>query len=136
MQIAGRERTYLIDALDVGDLHVLAPLLTSKETVKIIHNAVFERGVLGRLGLELNGVLDTLKLSRRIRGRKAEGGHSLRAVCARELDLILDKTEQTSDWTRRPLTASQIAYAALDAEVLLRLHEHFEAQPTEQGEQA
>jgi ATP-dependent helicase Lhr and Lhr-like helicase len=38
----------------------------------------------------------------------------------------LDKREQTGDWTRRPLTESQVNYAALDAEVLLRLFAHFE----------
>ena len=38
----------------------------------------------------------------------------------------LDKREQAGDWTRRPLTESQVTYAALDAEVLLRLHAHFE----------
>ena len=38
----------------------------------------------------------------------------------------LDKHEQTSDWARRPLTASQIEDAALDAEVLLQLSTIFE----------
>ena len=54
---------------------------------------------------------------------RAEGGHSLRVVCQRELGLDLDKTQQTTDWMRRPLTPRQVAYAALDAEVLLRLHD-------------
>jgi hypothetical protein len=30
----------------------------------------------------------------------------------------LDKTQQRSDWNRRPLTTSQLAYAALDAALL------------------
>ena len=38
----------------------------------------------------------------------------------------LDNREQTGDWTRRPLSESQVTYAALDAEVLLRLFAHFE----------
>lgn len=32
------------------------------------------------------------------------------------------KAQQTSDWTRRPLTPGQITYAALDVEILLQLH--------------
>lgn len=38
---------------------------------------------------------------------------------------MLDKTGRFSDWSRRPLSERQVAYAALDAEVLLRLFEHF-----------
>jgi ribonuclease D len=33
----------------------------------------------------------------------------------------LDKSGQAGDWKRRPLTESQVAYAALDAEALLQL---------------
>ena len=33
----------------------------------------------------------------------------------------LDKAEQCSDWDARPLRDAQVAYAALDAAVLLRL---------------
>lgn len=123
VQIAASERTFLIDALEVPELDPLASIFGSGEIRKIIHNAAFEREVLGRYGLELEGVVDTLELSREVRGRAIEGGHSLRAVCARELGLALDKSEQTSDWTERPLSPGQVEYAALDAEVLLPLLE-------------
>ena len=46
---------------------------------------------------------------------------SLQACVARHLRERLDKTEQCSDWAARPLSDSQVAYAALDAAVLLRL---------------
>ena len=48
-------------------------------------------------------------------------------VCERELGLILDKSEQTSNWAQRPLSAEQLRYAALDAEVLLVLYERLGA---------
>ena len=48
---------------------------------------------------------------------------SLRTVCASWLRAQLDKAEQCSDWDRRPLTEAQVAYAALDAAVLLRLRD-------------
>ena len=51
-----------------------------------------------------------------------QGGRRLERELARQLD----KTEQTGDWTQRPLTEPQITYAALDVEVLLRLNEHFQ----------
>ena len=45
----------------------------------------------------------------------------LAASCESLLSMVVDKTEQTSDWSARPLTASQLAYAATDASVLLPL---------------
>lgn len=69
-------------------------------------------------------MVDTREVS--IRLRRGASAHSLREVCARELGVELDKREQAGDWTRRPLTESQVTYAALDAEVLLRLFAHFE----------
>jgi ATP-dependent helicase Lhr and Lhr-like helicase len=124
VQIAGREATYLIDALELTDLEPLGALLTSPHTTKLIHYASFEREVLGRHGFTIEAVVDTREVSRKLRG--TAGGHSLNDVCARELGEELDKTEQAGDWSRRPLTDSQVTYAALDAEVLLRLHAHFE----------
>jgi len=120
VQLAGSTFTALVDALTV-DLAPLAGLLASEVVVKVIHNASFERRVLGAAGFEIRGVFDTLTASRAARGRSVLGGHGLAAVCERELGVELDKGEQTSDWTRRPLTERQVAYAALDTEVLVRL---------------
>jgi ATP-dependent Lhr-like helicase len=128
IQLAGPEATYLVDALEVPDLAALAPLFEREVVTKVIHNASFERGVLGRYGLTLRRVVDTLEVSRRLRGRETAGGHGLKAVVARELGAVMDKTEQTSDWARRPLTEAQVAYAALDAEVLLRVWESLGAE--------
>jgi ribonuclease D len=125
MQLATPSATYLMDVLALHSLSPLAALLESLKTKKLIHNAPFETRVLAARGLSLAGVVDTLQLSRRLRGRHIFGGHSLSVVCARELGKPLDKTEQTSNWQKRPLSPSQIAYAALDAEVLLRLWEVF-----------
>jgi hypothetical protein len=114
----------VIDARAPIDLEPLARIFESPAIVKVIHNATFERSVLARANIALANMFDTLVASRRIRGRLAEG-HSLAAVCRRELDKVLDKSQQTSDWTRRPLTDAQIAYAALDVEVLVQLYELF-----------
>ncbi|MCA9548022.1 MAG: DEAD/DEAH box helicase, partial [Myxococcales bacterium] len=121
VQLATPERTWLIDPLAIDDLSPLAALLADPKVRKVIHNARFERGVLGRLGMTIEPVSDTLERSRQAHGRKAEGGHSLRVACERSLGLFLDKGPQTSDWRQRPLSPAQWAYAALDAEVLLPL---------------
>lgn len=43
----------------------------------------------------------------------------LKAVSEAWLGTTIDKTEQCSNWDRRPLSASQLKYAAIDAAVLL-----------------
>ena len=59
---------------------------------------------------------------------KGEDTPSLARVCARLLRLRLVKDEQRSDWAQRPLTPSQLAYAALDATVLLQLHDALQSE--------
>ena len=48
-------------------------------------------------------------------------GGSLMNAVRRFLRIDLDKTMQTSDWQTRPLTASQLEYAAADAYIILPL---------------
>jgi ATP-dependent Lhr-like helicase len=126
VQIATRSRTYLIDPFSVGELAPLEKVMNAPRPQKVIHNARFERRVLAGAGVGLDGVVDTLEVSRRVRGVDALGGHSLGMVCERELGVALDKSMQTSNWSRRPLDAEQLRYAALDAEILLRLADRLE----------
>ena len=55
--------------------------------------------------------------------RPGEDMPSLRRVCARTIGVQLDKTQQCSDWARRPLEQAQFMYAALDAHILLQVYE-------------
>lgn len=128
VQLATPTYNAIVDALAIRDLEPLTRIFESSDILKVIHNASFERSVLAKLNLTLVNVFDTLTASRRIRGKRIEGGHGLAAVCERELGRSVDKSEQTSDWTRRPLSERQVAYAALDGEVLLELHGVFAAQ--------
>lgn len=126
VQLASARLVVLIDPLQIEDLGPLARLLADGRIVKIIHNASFERRVLGRYGVSIDNVFDTLTASRRLRAQHPR--HNLKEVCQRELGVEMDKAEQTSDWARRPLSRRQLAYAALDAEVLVRLYAVFAAE--------
>ena len=128
VQLGTPDRTWMVDALRVPDLTPLASVLANQRIIKVIHNARFERRILAKSGLEIVAVLDTMLASRQRHGREAPGGHSLAAVVTRELGLHLDKRQQTSNWTRRPLSPEQLAYAAADVEVLVALA-HLRAPP-------
>jgi ATP-dependent Lhr-like helicase len=121
VQIGTADMNYLVDPLAIDDLSALAGPLASPDVVKVIHNASFEKSVLGELGFQIENAYDTMVQSRRSLG-KLGGGHSLLAVARRELDRRLDKRNQTSDWSRRPLSEDQQAYAAMDVEILVDLY--------------
>ena len=46
----------------------------------------------------------------------------LRTLCKDVLGREMDKTWQCSDWAARPLSEEQLTYAALDADVLVRIY--------------
>lgn len=126
VQVATPEQIYLIDPLELYDLSPLAPIFSSTSIQKVIHYASFEKRILGKEGFEINGIVDTHKISKRYRGGSGKGRHTLQTVCERELSATIDKTCQTSNWMRRPLSRSQMHYAAMDVEVLIDLYFHFE----------
>jgi hypothetical protein len=117
--------TWVIDALALTSLAAIRALLESPEVEKVIHNAQFEEQMFAKQGIRIVNVFDTLAASRKKYKKGSVSGHKLDDVCERELGIYLDKTLQTSDWTRRPLSPEQIEYAALDAEVLVSLYEVF-----------
>lgn len=119
VQLAGATFIAIVDALALDDLEPLRRVLEDPASQKVLHNARFDVAVLAKHGVSVADIVDTMELSRR--ARPEERSHSLAAACRRELGIELDKAMQTSDWTRRPLTRRQLAYAALDAEVLPEL---------------
>jgi len=70
---------------------------------------------------ENNSHLDVLDLQKLAfsAGDKRSNMPGLNSLAVDYLSLCLDKREQCSDWDRRPLTESQLQYAAADAAVLL-----------------
>ena len=125
IQIGLRDATYLIDVLSLDSLDVLIPIMGADGPTKLIHNARFERRVLGGVGVPVENIYDTMRVSQ-IRHGKIAGGHSLAAVCDRELGCRIDKSQQCSAWLTRPLITAQLVYAALDAEILFDLYDALE----------
>lgn len=123
IQIATPSQTYVIDPLAMSSIEPLRSVFEAREPLKIIHNASFERRVLGNAGFELGSVFDTLAVSRRIGPPNVS--HGLADVCERHIGRTLDKSLQSSDWSRRPLSREQIEYAAADAEVLIDIYAAF-----------
>lgn len=131
--------TLLLDAAALGD--ALAPLLrraVANRTV-VLHNGAFDLGWLLVHGLSLphqcrDTMLEAMLLDagQRLHDRRA---FALATLAADHLGLVLDKTLQTSDWSGE-LSDAQLAYAARDAWVTVRLADALAPQLAARGLQA
>jgi hypothetical protein len=125
IQLAFREGAHLrvavIDSLAGFPLDHLRPCLESSSVIKAIHNAAYDAVRLSRhYRIHTSPIHDTMLAARRHGGKR----YSLQAQVQAHLGFQLDKTEQRSDWSRRPLTLKQLRYAALDAVCTLLLYEN------------
>ncbi len=116
-----RIKVFIIDALADFDLEPLRLPLEKSAAVKIIHNAGFDATRLHKhYNFSPDPIFDTMLAARRSGERK----YSLKAQAETHLTLRLDKSAQTSDWSRRPLDNRQLYYAAFDPFVTLLLYEN------------
>jgi ribonuclease D len=110
----------LIDPLAVGDLTPLAPLIADPAVLKVFHGADYDVTTMKRdFGFTFAGLFDTMIAARFI-GAKEIG---LQALARAELGVEISKDSQKDDWSRRPLTPKQEAYALADVQYLLALRE-------------
>ena len=124
VQIAFREKSTIvvaiIDLLAPVSLDPLRRTLEQSLQTKVMHNASFDAVRLARhCRIATSPIHDTMIAAR----RAGEKGCSLKALVERHLGIRLAKEEQRSDWSRRPLSDSQVRYAALDAASTLLLYE-------------
>jgi hypothetical protein len=123
IQVSSKNENWIIDPLIIEDFSIFFKILEDPKIVKIIHNARFEQSVFRPYGTYINNVYDTMLVSRHLFGiDRKRARHSLGALCKKELGYEIDKTNQTSTWTIRPLCEGQVNYAALDSEVLVELY--------------
>lgn len=119
--VPSKTEVLLIDALSVEDLSPLEEIFRGSLPIKIAHNASFEERQFARHKLPFKGVVDTLTMARQLRPDLLS--HALRVCCKEILGFELSKEEQTSDWSLRPLSDSQVMYAVGDAEVAVLLYD-------------
>jgi ribonuclease D len=118
VQISDGARTYLVDPLRLGRLDALAGVFAASGTVKVLHAAEQDVLYLRRdYGFELRPVFDTM-IAAQLLGRPGVG---LAGLLESHFGVRLDKGCQRDDWSRRPLTDRQKAYAAEDVRHLIRL---------------
>ena len=131
LQVSDGDETYVIDCRSLA----VRPLVEALRKAAIVaHGAAFDWGFLyEHFGVELENVTDTMLLAQLLAAGDMSAEKGLGPVAKSELGIDLDKTQQTSDWSLPTLTEQQLDYAALDAQVLLPLHEKLCAAIAEAG---
>jgi ribonuclease D len=123
LQVSEGERAYLIDPLSIDDWAPFADLLQDQAVVKVLHACSEDLEVFLRLTGSLPAPLFDTQLAAGYLNLGFSMGYS-RLVQA-VLNIELPKGETRSDWLQRPLSETQVSYAAEDvlhlAEVYLQL---------------
>ena len=120
LQINDEVETYLIDALTIGNPGVHARFLFSDSVTKIFHSCKEDiEAIYAWTGNKIVNVFDTQVANSLLNGDYSIGYQSL---VLEKLGINLEKKETRSNWTRRPLTDSQLKYAALDVEYLIYIY--------------
>jgi DNA polymerase I-like protein with 3'-5' exonuclease and polymerase domains len=122
IQIDDGKLNVIIDVLAIGidNLQWVKDLIENPNVLKIAHNAKFEmKWFMYHLGAEPEMFFDTFLASQMIAAGDVHARHDLGTVAEVYADIELDKGEQTSDWSVRPLSESQLRYAAWDAHIVI-----------------
>ncbi|MFO1389856.1 ribonuclease D [Cellvibrio sp.] len=117
IQLGDGKTSFLIDPLAIQDFSPLRELMLDEQVVKVLHSCsedieVFER----LLGIVPSPIFDT-----QIAAAFAGFGFSLgyAGLIKAALGVEIPKDETRSDWLQRPLSTSQLKYAALDVAHML-----------------
>jgi ribonuclease D len=125
IQLATVQQCFLLDPLAVGDLSGLAELLTDPGIVKVLHSCSEDLEVFSHaLGVVPEPLFDT-QIGAAYVGLAFSLGYQ--ALVAEVLDVHLEKGETKSNWLRRPLSETQLEYAAQDVLYLLEIYRWVEA---------
>ncbi len=130
LQFSTLDTTVLIDPLAGADLGSLRPIMSNPAVRKIFHAADYDIRSLARdFNIMISGLFDTM-ISCQFLGEERFG---LADVLRKYFSVELDKQYQRADWSRRPLSAEMIRYAAADTQYLHDLVDILEAKLIEKG---
>ena len=122
VQVSDAQGVLLVDPTEISDWGPLAEFLTDPAVLVVMHACGEDLDVLDVMtGTTPRRIFDT-QLAAAFAGRRFSLGY--RELVATLLDITLDKGETRSNWLRRPLSPSQLHYAALDVLYLLPLYRH------------
>ncbi len=130
VQIAdGKDTCYIIDPFYIDDLTPLFKLFSNPGILKIIHHSNNDILLLDKMGCNVKGIVDTDVAAKILNYERS----SLATVLKEEFSKEIDKSQQSSNWNKRPLTEQQLRYAAIDVIYLHKIKEKLLQEIERQG---
>ena len=131
LQVCDGEQLALIDPLAIEDLSPFWQLLTNANITKVLHACSEDLEVFLTTGncQPVNLIDSQIMMS--FLGHGLSLGYA--AMVKHYTDIELDKSESRTDWTKRPLTEKQLAYASADVDHLFYLYPKLLAELTQAG---
>ena len=120
LQVADAQGIYLIDPLSIVDIQPLQSVLQDTQVIKVLHSCSEDLDVFQHYLSVLPTPLFDTQIAAAFAGYGASIGYA-NLVNTLQGDSI-PKQETRSDWLQRPLSQSQLEYAALDVDALLPIY--------------
>ena len=120
MQVNDSSEIYLIDCLQIKEPKEICSFLSSPDTKKIFHSCREDiEAIYSWTKKEVLNIYDT-----QIANSLLAGSFSIsyQALVKEKIGLVVSKDETRTNWLRRPLTESQLNYAAFDVYYLIDLY--------------
>lgn len=134
VQVGSAAGIFCIDTLADLDLGGLWQVIAAPEREKILHAAKQDIEVLLQSFGTMPAPLFDTQVAAGLLGHPPQAGYA--SLVAAELGIQLDKTQTRTDWSRRPLSAAQLAYAANDVAWLPALAMRLRGRLREAGREA
>ena len=131
IQLATDDETAIVDPFAVDDLRALAPVLENEGVMKLFHAGGQDLEIILReVGVLPRPLFDT-QVAAALLGHAQQIGYA--ALVNAECGVSLKKADSFTDWSRRPLSGSQLEYAADDVAYLPRIYERMRADLERKG---
>ena len=121
LQIFDGSVCYLVDPIKIKSLVLLWKVFENPGICKIAYSCKEDIEILMRRGCKPKNIFD-IQVSAKLCNRPS---NSFVGLVKSEFDIDLDKSEQTSNWSFRPLKNQQLVYASNDVIHLLKLKNIF-----------
>lgn len=128
--VNGKGRCWLIDPFQRLKLNVLfIEIFENAQITKIMHSPSEDLRLMQSMGCFVKNIFDTERCSKLLNAEYT----SLSNLLKQFLSIDVDKFDQTSNWTKRPLSQSQLKYAAGDVIHLIDLKGKLELEAVAKG---